>query len=160
MAVNRQVLWAAVLAVVAIAAVGFAVWKVTRGPEVPELVRNRTTEMVDVETLQVFALKPAEWLKLGSQGTRYKNPKTGKYTMATARICKACGAKIPFPDIPPAPEQDDRGGSGLAEWMRQRGEILAKYKCPKCGVSNPVGDMPVEPNEAPPWEAAAPAKGH
>jgi len=87
----------------------------------PEWVRDRKVEKIDSESLELVTRTIREWQKLGKRNGLYKNPNTGKYSMAMPMVCPACGATIPAPV-----------GLGEANPDEAR-EIMEKHLCPKCG---------------------------
>jgi len=100
---KRIVVIVVLLVIIAFAAV-FIIKNSSIGrPKQPEWVRGR------------------EWQKLGKRNGLYKNPNTGKYSMAMPMVCPACGATIPAPV-----------GLGEANPDEAR-EIMEKHLCPKCG---------------------------
>jgi len=122
----KKVLVSIALLVVIVVAAVFIVRHFTgRSTEMPaELKREaagRSVEKIDQKTLEVMTKTLGEWEKLGSKGEKYKNPKTGTYTMVPVLVCASCGEKIPLPDFPP--------NAGFAE----RQKIASGYICPRCG---------------------------
>jgi len=132
------------------------------GVKPPAEVAGRPVEKIDLETLEVIGLPAQRWKSLGAQDNKFKNPKTGKYTMVNVATCKKCGKKIPHPSwqFPPIPtergshtvEEIDRI---IAEALARRAEILRDYKCPICGEPNPVAEEIAPPGA----EAAGGAPG-
>ena len=101
-------------------------------PKPPQWYLDQPEEKIDSETLEVVTKSYGEWQKLGQNHGKYKNSKTGKYTMVSPLICASCGQKIPVPDLPDLPE-------GLSRDPLQEKaaavKVLRSYKCPKCGGS-------------------------
>ena len=89
---------------------------------------GRLTEKVDTKTLEVIELSFSEWDDLGERKGLYKNPKTGTYTMAERSICDSCHEKIPGPVYPQVDDFDDPN-----DYENAIDELIANYKCPKCG---------------------------
>jgi len=85
---------------------------------------------IDEKTLDVMTLSLKEWLDLGHKKGRYKNPKTGTYTMVPVRVCPHCHEQIPIRMIPA-----DKWGT---KWEPPR-DWEKNYVCPKCGKI--VGDI-------------------
>jgi len=81
---------------------------------------KRSGARIDSKSLELITQTIGEWQKLGREDGKYKNPKTGEYTMVSVMECASCGAKIPRPEM-----------SGMKEEERFR--ILKDYQCPKCG---------------------------
>lgn len=124
----KKLIWAVVVAIVAVVAL---VWGIKRSgivgdAEPPPSVTGNIVEKVDMNTGELMEKTFKEWEKLGREEDRYKNPETGKYTMAIPILCGSCGAKIAPPPSPPDPY-----GTGLP-----LARAMAEYRCPKCG--NPV----------------------
>jgi len=140
--VKKVITIIALLAVIVVA-VALTVRMVRGGKlEPPERITGRRFEKIDAETLEIIALTGDEWKALGYKKERFKNPKTGKYTMARVGICTSCGAKIPWPELPVYPE---RGNYTQKEYEKVCDEITAKRaeierhnKCPKCGAVCPI----------------------
>ncbi len=109
-------------------------------------------DMIDMKTLEVFSEPGSDWKgkykPKPDAPTHYQNPKTGEYTVVAAMKCMSCGQLIPVPDIPadllpPPPAESKLGGGQYGpsperlkynkEMLRVRVQVLAAYKCPKCG---------------------------
>lgn len=85
------------------------------GAEPPNWVTAELIEKIDPESGEVVTKPLGEWRELRNEKTgKYKNPKTGDYTMVTPMVCPNCKVKIPVPEPPEN------------EWT---------YKCPRCGKS-------------------------
>jgi len=100
----------------------------------PEWVRGLQIERIDIETLETISLPHGRWETLGKVGDkfpRYKNPKTGRYTMVDVMTCSSCGQKIPV-FIPPEGETNPDRILTLA----------LQYKCPRCGARAAVEGPP------------------
>jgi len=113
-----------IMIVVAVLAVTFAVVqikRIRRKPVMPDEVASEPIVRIDEKTLELIALPLKEWLKLGSREGKYKNPRTGEYTICEIHICNNCHMPIPSPVIPPegGPEATEKAFSGLV--------------CPRCG---------------------------
>ncbi len=106
----------------------------------------RHVEMIDVESLEIVALPEKDWSQLGREGTRYKNPNTGKYTMVLRAICGACHEKIPHPSylgplvplIKPPAMTDEEMHRIMGEAFAEHRRIEREYACPKCGQLDPI----------------------
>ena len=106
-------------------------------------------EKIDAISLDLMTLPRNQWDKLGEKLGRFKNPKTGQYTMAEAVKCPHCREKIPMPQLPDAPKlsaediKAKRMPPGFAEYQAELKDIWGKYKCPKCGqLWGPYGTPP------------------
>jgi DNA-directed RNA polymerase subunit RPC12/RpoP len=122
----------ALLAVV-VAAVVFAVVRVAGKPSRPEWVSMVQMEKIDRQTLEVMSLPVGKWESLGYQDVgrerRFKNPKTGTYTMVQSMRCSVCGEKIPVPVYP-----DMTAKKYTRAEMDDAIEAAEKaYVCPRCG---------------------------
>ena len=94
----------------------------------PQWLLENMEEKIDCETLELVTLPVAQWRSLGEESGLYKNPKTGKYTMADPMICRACNEKIPNPML--ATGHAGKGSDpDAAPGMTPR----ARARCPKCG---------------------------
>ena len=58
-------------------------------------VTGQMLERIDANTGELVTKTLAEWEKLGQKDGKYKNPKSGEYTMVNAMVCKACRQTIP-----------------------------------------------------------------
>lgn len=128
---GKKIAATVVLIVVIVAALVFIAKKsgvVSSAPKPPDWVLDQQIERIDTETLAVSTKKMREWMKLGEKEGMYKNPDTGKYTMASPMVCGSCGVKIPAP-MPPA---ESTGGAPNPETQMKWQESV---KCPKCGKS-------------------------
>lgn len=126
--------WKIVAAVVGLALAAFAIYRsvsrLTAGPRLPEWALDMAESKIDMETLERKTLKNREWLKLGSRGGKFKNPKTGKYTMVPIIVCDHCGQAIPFPMVKDPKEVARLGPQRESEFWA---EVARDYVCPRCG---------------------------
>jgi len=161
---GKKVAVVVVLLLVIIAAVAFVINRLGGGGvKVPESVANPKVEMIDIETLEIITRTAKEWKSLGAKNKLFKNPKTGKYTMAPVAVCSACNEKVPDPSymFPTAPTRIKPGQTEeevnrlIAEAMAKAAEIRRTYKCPKCGAVGTVGEGPLPVPE----EGGAPGPG-
>jgi cytochrome c-type biogenesis protein CcmH/NrfF len=128
---GTKVLLAALLVAVIIAVAVFGAKRMGIGglkppPEVLAVPR----ELMDSKTLELVTMSTGDWEKLGHKGTRYKNPKTGEYTMAVPAPCWSCGKLIPGPDLQPIVPGDPQAD---LEYSAKLEEITKTYRCPICG---------------------------
>lgn len=99
----------------------------------PQWVMSLPLECIDTDSGEAATKSLTEWRSLGEKNGAFRNPKTGKYTMAPAGRCGSCSEKIPFPMMPThlrnaeGPEAD----AARKAWSDT-------LKCPKCG-KNPLG---------------------
>jgi hypothetical protein len=114
--------------------------------EPPQWVQGQHLRLIDTKTLEVIELPTGEWYKLGrNELFRYKNPKTGQYTMAAIMICRNCGAEIPKPPLPPlvnALAREAEKNPALKPELDEAQSDLNNFVCPKCGKSPYVGRGP------------------
>jgi hypothetical protein len=131
---KKQVLIIVILLAVIVAAGLYGLWQSgLLGQRLPPWVAAAPIEKIDTESLEVITKSYAEWQKLGPRNGRFKNPNTGKYTMATVVPCIICRAKIPRPDLPEhRPNESPETRAKLHDKERA---IWQSYKCPKCGGS-------------------------
>lgn len=91
-------------------------------------------DKIDNKSFEVISETLADWNSkyAPDKEGHFKNPKTGEYTMVQVMKCAACGANIPYPDLPPELRQPKgkRRSGGLDSAID---EFLRDYKCPKCG---------------------------
>jgi len=135
---------------------------VSSGPTPPPHVLARIVRKIDKDTFEVMDLSLGQWRKLGyNKEGKYKNPKTGKYTMVPSMTCAHCGKDIPVPELPAT------GPEGGPEDPMVYEEMMRNYRCPLCGqLAMPSPDMsempmppggvaprPVQPGGAPPRPA-------
>ena len=121
------------LLVVIIAAIASLVMRLEFGErELPKWFLEDPVEKIDKDTLELITLKLGEWEKLGQKEGKYRNPKTGSYSMVTPIVCDSCAEKIAPPDYPP--REEATAGEVL--------EIRSKFMCPKCGKPAFVTDYP------------------
>jgi DNA-directed RNA polymerase subunit RPC12/RpoP len=101
----------------------------------PESLLQTPTSKIDMKTLEISTLPLNDWMThcAADAFQRYKNPKTGEYTMVSIIVCAKCGKQIPELLAPPEFQQVK---------APQRGEAFAKlqrdYTCPYC-KKNPFG---------------------
>jgi len=83
--------------------------------------------LIDRESLELFTFTMNEWSELSKKSAhypvRYRNPRTGGYTLVRVMRCASCGKKIPYPDVPGY----TRGDSAAIT------RALEGYICPRCG---------------------------
>jgi len=120
---GKRVALIVVLVVVIIAGFAFAIATILgrRSAKPPERVTGVKVTRIDENTLELITLTEGEWMKLGQKNQRYKNPKTGSYTMVAPVTCPFCGELIPALIYP-------RGASA-----EERRELMENWVCPKCG---------------------------
>jgi hypothetical protein len=109
---------------------------------------SKKMDKIDMKTLEVFSELPSDWSgKYAPDASgRYKNPKTGEYTVVDAMRCASCGQLIPVPEIPadqlPPPPAKGPARSLADIGARQKygaakGLAMLKarqsYICPRCG---------------------------
>jgi len=87
----------------------------------PKSIGGQMIEKIDENTLELVSLPLEEWMHVDSKDGKYKNPRTGTYSLVGVMQCASCGAKIPLPDIP--------ANAGAAASLH----IMENYVCPKCG---------------------------
>ena len=101
---------AAVALALAVAAVGYSIWRHKQAGAPPDWYQQQAVEKMDMKTYAAMTKTRAEWMRLGQENGRYRNPETGEHEMVDAVVCASCGKKIPLPP-----------GSDMG------------YKCPLCG---------------------------
>jgi len=125
--------------VVAIAALVWALAIARRAPRPTREALATRIEKIDEDTLETVTLSLGDWQNLGQRNGRFRNPKTGKYTMLPVMTCASCGAKIPNP-LPmwgETPQTDEEMSRTRQEFAR----VMAEYRCPRCG-KNPFSGGP------------------
>ena len=106
----------------------------------PTLYVDQMVEKIDMKSYEVFTETAGDWMgKYAHDASgRYKNPRTGEYTMVDIMRCASCGQPIPVPEMPtialPKSGSGKRSGFG-ANPARTAAieEFQRNYKCPKCG---------------------------
>ncbi len=160
---NRKkiALIALLIAVIAAAAL-VALMRVRSELKTPMVLLDRKVQKIDMKSLEVFSETFRDWMTKYAPDMvgRYRNPRTGEYTIVEAMKCASCGQLIPVPQMPAGLEwKPNRGrGSGpeaRAAMMAQMTAIVEfqrNYKCPKCGKNAFVlGPIPSpNPNPNPP----------
>jgi len=122
------------LIIVIIAAVYFGVSRMRGRAKPPEKVLAMREAKVDEKTAEIIVLPVGEWMKLGKQGGKFKNPKTGEYTMCPPMICSECKSIIGAPVIDR--EDPDKPESVALE------EVMRTFRCPKCGKTPNINYRP------------------
>ncbi len=103
--------------------------------EAREIFEGRVDERICEETLEIMSMPRGQWIALGcNDDNKFKNPKTGKYTMMEVARCESCREKIPLVVIQ-VPE-----GMTLNQAMVYIMQEERKLICPKCG--KPVYALP------------------
>jgi len=127
----KTVVIAAISSIVVVIAVGWTVRRLFGRPASPEwfdkYMAEEKVEMIDEQTFETMTKTAKEWERIGSKGGKYKNPKTGNYSMLPAAVCPVCLKKIPKP-VPPY------GARPTREEVIAFDQVLREYACPKCGA--------------------------
>ena len=110
-----------VLVIVIVAGAWITIERMKGTPKAPDYVLKRPIDRIDEKSLEVITQTIGQWEGLGQRAGKYKNPKTGAYTMVNVMTCRSCGAKIPAVLIPDGTPPD------------QRDAMENSYLCPKCG---------------------------
>jgi rRNA maturation protein Nop10 len=146
---DKRKIWLLVIVAMLLVVAGFCWQRAMRRSKPPEWVLAEPVEKIDAETLELMTLPRSKWDSLGEKLGWFKNPKTGKYTMAEPARCPHCGEMIPLPQVPKAPQitaDDLKAGHvppAAAAYLKEMEDIWSKYKCPKCGkLWGPYGTPP------------------
>ncbi len=142
---GKKLVLVVVLLAVIVGVVVLIVKKYTAAPQPPGEARK--IERIDIETYELVERTGDEWNKLGHKEKLYKNPNTGKYTMASPMKCMACEEFVPhpnyqFPTVParkPEGMTDDEMDIIIADAMLKAAEVESTYACPKCGETGIIG---------------------
>ena len=120
---GKKIVIGAVLIAVAIVAVVVAVKRTQSRPERPAWMMDQQIQKIDIKSLEVVTKRLSDWeAKYAPDASgRFKNPKTGEYTMVEVMRCKACGQFIP------KPSEDEMLHAGTPEERR------LMVTCPRCG---------------------------
>ena len=137
---TKKILVIAVLIVVIVAAAVY-VAKRHSGSSValPEAVLSIKVEKIDLKTLEIFTENAEDWdtRYAPDEHGRFKNPRTGTYSMVGIMKCAACGKEIPVPQLPEELEKRfERRPFTNSEHSKTKAEIVAfirAYVCPLCG---------------------------
>ena len=125
---GKKTVVSALLLAVIIVAVVIAVKRNMSKPEMPDWRQNQQIERIDIKSFEVITERQGDWdgKYAPDASGRYKNPKTGEYTMVGVMKCAACGQFIPNLQIP----AELRGKPVPMATMEK---LKSEYKCPKCG---------------------------
>ena len=117
-------------------------------PEQPDWVLDQPVEKIDSESLELVTKPLGEWKSLGYKDGKYKNPKTGDYSMDRVAICAACGEKIPMPGgtTSTKPSGDEMDPSEAAQARRDR---VRESRCPRCGELAAPSGVAIRPGRGP-----------
>jgi len=129
---GKKVLAVVVLLVVIVGAVGLILKNTKDRNAPPTPIMKQPIELIDAETGELMTRSLQEWKDGGMQENRYKNPNTGKYTMAEPIKCYSCSEVIPMPLLPNV----DPNTTPPEDMPRLSDERTAKKnaaRCPKCG---------------------------
>jgi len=122
---NTKTVGAIALIAVIVLAVAWGIMRTRQSEEQPEWQLQQKATFLDEETLQPYTRTLGEWKTLGSENGRFKNPDTGKFTLAQPMTCAACGGQIPTPRYP--------AGLSEKELLAKEAEVRKTHLCPKCG---------------------------
>lgn len=142
----------AVIVILVVIIVGGGVFVVKRiiggEPKQPKEVLGRLVEKMDSESLESVTLPFGKWKRLGYKDGKYKNPKTGDYSMDRVAICAACGEKIPMPGgtTSTKPSGDEMDPSEAAQARRDR---VRESRCPRCGELAAPSGVAIRPGRGP-----------
>jgi predicted RNA-binding Zn-ribbon protein involved in translation (DUF1610 family) len=153
MSLKKIGLMALLVAVIAVAAV-ITAKRVRSELKGPPLLLDRKFDKIDMKSFEIISETLRDWnTKYAADASgRYKNPRTGAYTMVDAMKCASCGQLIPVPEMPadlrPSPKLVKARGRGFGGELRAleaaKDEFLRNYKCPKCGKN--AFAMPASPS--------------
>ena len=135
-----------ILLIVAAVVLTFGVYKGCGGIREVDTEQQRLVTKIDENTLEVVKMTGREWLELGNQDGKFKNPKTGNYAMVVPITCSSCGELIPplKPPEPPegldlsgkpafTPEEDSRRKALMRKMEGEYAKTLRAAVCPRCG---------------------------
>ncbi len=156
---RKKIALIALLITVIAAAALFAVKRVQSELKGPPLLQDQKFDKIDMKSFKIFSETLRDWTTKYTPDAvgRYKNPKTGEYTMVDAVRCASCGQLIPVPQLPAGPGLNvgptrgrGRGArptrAAILAAMQAREEFLRNYKCPRCGRNAfPSGLIPSPP---------------
>ena len=127
---NKKIVIIALLIVVVVATV-ITARRVASKPAPPSWVLDQKVQKIDFKSLELVTESLSDWSgKYAPDASgRFKNPKTGEYTVVDTMICKSCGERIP---LPPFVETQEMKANPLLEHEARR-QGMTDYKCPKCG---------------------------
>jgi len=140
---SKKIVAIAVLIAVIVAAAVFTAKRSASDSTAPTDVVGIKIDKIDMKTNEVITETAADWDNkyTPDQFQRYKNPKTGAYTMVGIMKCASCGKQIPVPQLPDELLQKvaASGGKGInmgkykQEMIAAQMKALREYKCPLCG---------------------------
>ena len=136
----KKIISAAGLLAVIAAAVVFVITRMDiGGPKPPEFYYTELVQKIDLESKETFTLTRAEWEKRRlKDGVKFKNPKTGEYTVVSAIKCPGCGKLIPSIEHLLPARKIDSTAPDFEEARRvldlEKDKITSEYKCPECGM--------------------------
>ena len=136
---KRNIWFSGILALLIVASGFYLQQTLSRKSKPPTWVLEEPLEKIDAETSELVTLSRTEWKNLGENLGRFKNPKTGQYTMAEPIRCPHCLEWIPKPQLPKAPKlnTDDLRNAPMpqevATYQAELADIWSTFKCPKCG---------------------------
>ena len=129
---GKKVLAVVVLLVVIVGAAGLILKHTADRDAPPSPVMKQPIELIDAETGEFLTRSLQEWKDDGMQENRYKNPKTGEYTMAEPIKCFSCGEVVPMPVLPSV-DPNTTPPEDMPRLSDEREKKKAEAKCPKCG---------------------------
>ncbi len=145
---GKKLVVVVVLLAVIVAAVVFIVKRYTGEPAAPIEITGRGFPRIDIETYELVERTGDEWNTLGRKDNLFKNPNTGKYSMARPIKCSSCGEAVPHPGylFPMPPARKPPGMTNgemdiiIADVDTKAAEILSTYACPKCGAVDIIAE--------------------
>jgi hypothetical protein len=119
----------------------------------PASAWNRELQRIDMKSFEVFSETLRDWTtKYAPNGAgRYRNPRTGEYTVVEPMKCASCGQLIPVPATMPPPAWPFLGpgkridGEAAIAALKALADFKLNYKCPKCGKRA----FPIVPSPSP-----------
>jgi len=149
---KKKIVVIVILLGVAVAAGVFFTKRMGRGEATPpDRLLDRPVERIDSESLELMTKSRREWKRLGEKDGKYKNPKTGKYTMVVPAICASCGQKIPMLDAalttPGAASGRPVDPEEHLKAMQKQEALIKEWRCPRCGGYAAPSGMPIMPDQ-------------
>jgi phage FluMu protein Com len=127
------------IVIIVLAALFTVKWTRSETPATAMSFTDLKEDRIDMKSLEVITETIGDWQSKYAPDAsgRYKNPKTGEFTMVEIMKCAWCGQLIPVAQLPPEliikTPPGKRGSMPGRNVLKKIADFQLNYKCPRCG---------------------------